>query len=260
MTGPVIVWLLTLVGVALRCRPLSQRRVDLIERGTSSRSPGVSMLIQRIGYLLRSALGRPRSDIADQRWGRSLLCFAVLVSLSPPLAIAVGVALSCGPVLQARRQAQRHQALLVRELPEAIDLLRLAVASGGTLYLGVRTVGSAVRGPVTQVFANVCDRLDHGMRLVDALDEVGDALGPSGSSLLSALLSSERYGVSISGALDRLAGEARDMRRRQAEVAARKVPVRMLVPLVVCVLPAFVLLTLMPTLAGSFQQLDLGGP
>ena len=49
--------------------------------------------------------------------------------------------------------------------------------------------------------------------------------------------------------------EARAERRRQAEIAARRVPVRLLGPLVVCVLPAFVLVALVPTLVGTLDSL-----
>src|SRR3712207_6889914 len=49
--------------------------------------------------------------------------------------------------------------------------------------------------------------------------------------------------------LDRLAFEVRADRRRRAEEAARRVPVKLLFPLVLCTLPAFALLTMAPLLA-----------
>ena len=46
-------------------------------------------------------------------------------------------------------------------------------------------------------------------------------------------------------------------RQIRAEEAARRVPVRLLFPLVLCVLPAFALLTVAPLLAGALRSLRL---
>ena len=55
-------------------------------------------------------------------------------------------------------------------------------------------------------------------------------------------------------ALERLAVEERTPLRRRAEARARKVPVRLLFPLVFLVLPAFGLLTVVPALLAGFGR------
>src|SRR4051812_1318732 len=55
----------------------------------------------------------------------------------------------------------------------------------------------------------------------------------------------------------RLAAAARRSRQRRAEEAARKLPVQLLFPLVVCILPAFGLLTVAPLIAGGLRALRL---
>jgi pilus assembly protein TadC len=57
--------------------------------------------------------------------------------------------------------------------------------------------------------------------------------------------------------LARLAADARHDRRRQAEAAARALPVRLSFPLVLCLLPAFVLLGIVPAMAPALQGLHL---
>ena len=64
-----------------------------------------------------------------------------------------------------------------------------------------------------------------------------------------------RYGVPLLPALERTSLELRLDRRRAAELEARRVPVRLLAPLVTCVLPAFALLTVVPLLAASLDAL-----
>ena len=80
------------------------------------------------------------------------------------------------------------------------------------------------------------------------------AVAPSGTA---ALVASERYGAPVAAGLERLAGEVRRDRRRRAEEAARRVPVKLLFPLVGCTLPAFGLLTVAPLIAGALRALRL---
>ena len=89
-------------------------------------------------------------------------------------------------------------------------------------------------------------------------DALGDQLAPLGErahALADVLRDHLRYGVPLLPALERTSLELRLDRRRAAEVEARRVPVRLLFPLVTCVLPAFALLTVVPLLAASLDAL-----
>jgi tight adherence protein C len=145
----------------------------------------------------------------------------------------------------------------VREsLPDVIDLLRLATSAGLNLHLAVVTVADVVDGPFAVAMSEVRRQNDLGIRLADALDgllTLGDAVRP----LHLALVSAARDGAALAGPLERAADEARMVRRRRAEERARRLPVQLLFPLVMCILPAFVLLTVVPLLAGSLGSLSI---
>ena len=96
-----------------------------------------------------------------------------------------------------------------------------------------------------------------GRRLADALEDVPARAGEAVRPLVVALVASDRYGAPLSAALERLAGEVRRDRRRRAEEAARRVPVKLLFPLIGCTLPAFALLTVAPLVAGTVRSLRL---
>ncbi|MBA3267134.1 MAG: type II secretion system F family protein, partial [Acidimicrobiia bacterium] len=85
----------------------------------------------------------------------------------------------------------------------------------------------------------------------DLPSRTGEAVRP----LVAALVASERYGAPLVASLERLADEVRRDRRRRAEEAARKVPVKLLFPLVTCTLPAFGLLTVAPLIASAVRSL-----
>jgi tight adherence protein C len=68
-------------------------------------------------------------------------------------------------------------------------------------------------------------------------------VGGSAPRLVGALADHDRYGTPLAPALERVAIEGRLRRRRQAEEAARRLPMTLLVPLVLTTLPAFALHT-----------------
>ena len=71
------------------------------------------------------------------------------------------------------------------------------------------------------------------------------------------LAMAERHGTPIAQTLEQLALDVRERRRRQAEADARKLPIRMSFPLVVCTLPSFVLIAIVPAVLAAMASLAL---
>ncbi|MDQ3758189.1 MAG: type II secretion system F family protein [Actinomycetota bacterium] len=93
--------------------------------------------------------------------------------------------------------------------------------------------------------------------LADALDELPLRAGEPTRALAASLAGCVRYGTPLAPTLAALSVEARDAERRRMEQAARRVPVLLLFPLVLCILPAFALLTVAPLLADAVAALRL---
>jgi tight adherence protein C len=155
--------------------------------------------------------------------------------------------------LRARRAGRRTDAEIRRDLPVVLDLLGVAIGAGCTPYLAV---DAAVRWSPPGLGARL-DRVVRATRLgaafPDALDELART-APGLEPLVDALLASDRLGAPVGPALARLAGEERAASRRRAEAQARRVPVRLLFPLVFLVLPAFGLLTVVPALLSGLAR------
>jgi tight adherence protein C len=183
------------------------------------------------------------------------LLAAVAAAISPPLSGAALAAAWVWPRWRSAAARRRHDRAILAELPEVVDLLLVAVASGLNLRLSVAAVGE--RGPPLfgVALGRAATDIVAGARVADALDAALGGLGDPARPLAIALLGSARYGTSLTAALERLAIETRQLRRRQAEEAIRRVPVKLLFPLVLLVLPAFVLLTVVPLLASALRSL-----
>ena len=109
--------------------------------------------------------------------------------------------------------------------------------------------------PLREVVAEVLREVDRGTRFSDALPLLSRCLGPGLDPLVDGLAVADRDGLPLGPVLERLSAEARAHRRRQSDIAARQLPVRLAVPLVLCTLPAFVLLAVVPLLLAALSAL-----
>ena len=246
-------WAAWVLALAWRHRPVPAVGARLaVGSGPAAATPRPAVL-EVVG---RRVLRQADPDRA-RRLAGALLAGAAMVPLLPVAAPAVALGFWAAPVLRERRAAQRAAAEVRRSLPEVVDLVALAVGSGLNVPGAVEAVGRRGHGPVAAALAAASTEIRLGRRCADVLDDLPGRAGDAVRPLAAALAASERYGTPLADALDRLAVELRADRRRQAEAAARQVPVKLLFPLVLCVLPAFGLLTVAPLLAGAFGSLRL---
>jgi len=234
-------WALLVVGGLFRFRPVPRRLRVALDCGVARAwfgSPGLA----------------PRSVHSGPLTG-AVIAVGLLVGPWPAAAVVASIVGASG--FQRRRSLRCRADGLVAELPEAIELLFLAVGSGLTVRLALLAVGPRLNGETGTAFADACHALETGERTADAIERLSIRLGDGGRPLVFALLDAERYGAPLGPALERLADDARAHRRRQAEERARRVPVKLLFPLVFCVLPAFVVLTVVPILFSTVDRLTL---
>lgn len=137
------------------------------------------------------------------------------------------------------------------DLAATIDLLAVAVSAGHSLLGAVRVAGAEGSGPVADALGQVAAEFDRGVPLADGLAGLPRTLGPTAATLATTLSVAAVSGTPLSPALQRLAAAERRRARRSAEAQARRLPVLLLGPLVGLVLPAFVVLTIVPAALSS---------
>jgi tight adherence protein C len=145
--------------------------------------------------------------------------------------------------------------------PEAIELVILAIRAGASPLEAIESTGARLTATqhvdvrISAAFTEVAHRVHRGSGLADALAAVPDVLGPVAAEFADSIATADRYGLPLGPVLDRLATEARAERRRRAEADARSLPVKLSFPLVVCTLPSFVLLAIVPAMLGAISTL-----
>ncbi len=140
-------------------------------------------------------------------------------------------------------------------LPDAIELLVLVIHAGLTPHQAIDVLTLRAPVAVRPAFAAVRHRIARGAPLADALDALPDTLGPAATAVADTLAMSERHGNPIAHTLEQLALDVRERRRRRAEAEARKLPIRMSLPLVACTLPSFVLIAIVPAVLAALASL-----
>ena len=184
------------------------------------------------------------------------LTVVAIVALAGPIALAGTIAAAAAwrrlrPLRAARRRRHRIEA----DLPDTIDLFVLAVRSGLTPRLAVEQLSMRAPRSVRSAFAAVVDRLHRGAPFADALTALDDLLGTPAVALSGLVASADRHGLPLGPILDQLSAESRSSRRRLAEAAARALPVKLSFPLVICTLPSFVLLAIVPAVLAALSSL-----
>jgi tight adherence protein C len=204
------------------------------------------------------ALASAANRAVTSRRSRSAVVVLVLAvaAVAGPMvlaATAVGALLvhQLRPILTARRR----RAEIERTLPDAMDLLVLSVRAGLTPVQAVRELAVSVAPPVGEAFAEVVRRTERSQPFADALVALPERLGPQASGLADVIATSDRHGLPLGPVLDQLAAEVRSTRRRLDQADARKLPVRLSFPLVVCTLPSFVLLAIAPAVIAALSSL-----
>jgi tight adherence protein C len=186
----------------------------------------------------------------------ALLGSVLALAGGPLVALAGAIAAWCVPRWRRLRRARHARAALDDGLPEVVALLSLTIGAGLSPPEALRLVAERAREPWRSAVLGAVAHHASGSRFADALPLLPRATSEA-DGLVRALVTHERYGTPVLPVLERVGAEARAARRRRSQQAARRVPVLLLFPLVVCILPAFALLTVVPLLVGSSTGLRL---
>lgn len=150
---------------------------------------------------------------------------------------------------------RRSDAVWAEGIDVLVVLVGLGLGGGASLRRAMAEALPWVGGDVGRELGSVLARVDRGASLADELEAMVAAARPQLSGLARVVAATERYGAPAVSELEALALERRLDERQRLERMARRVPVQLLVPLVCGVLPAFVLLSVVPMLAGALGNL-----
>jgi tight adherence protein C len=143
-----------------------------------------------------------------------------------------------GPDIMINRKAEARQQEIERTLADALDQITVCVESGLSFEAAVARVADG-KGALAHELVHVLQDIQIGIPRSQALDNL---LARTNVMDLRAFVHSfqhaERYGIPIAQVLRAQSRELRDKRRQRAEERAMKIPVKLVFPLVLCILPS----------------------
>jgi len=151
------------------------------------------------------------------------------------------------PRFWLRSAVGSRQKKIVKNLPDAMDLITTCVEAGLGLDAALAKVSGQMKGPLAKEISQMLLEVGMGRLRRDALSDLGQRTGVQELiSFVNAVIQAEQLGVSIGHVLKVQSDQMRTHRRQRAEKLAHEAPIKMMFPLVLCIFPAFLLVILGP--------------
>ena len=152
-------------------------------------------------------------------------------------------------------RAQRRQQAIQKALPDTMDLLTISVEAGLGFDAALAQVVSNVDGPLSQEIARMLHELQLGVSRADAFRKLADRTDVDElRAFVVSMIQANRFGVGVANVLRAQARELRTKRKQRAEQKAMQTPVKILFPLIFCVLPALFVVVMGPGAIRIFQS------
>jgi tight adherence protein C len=234
-------------------RPSIERLGSLLSRSTPQKAR--QDLMNRLDLA-----GRPGNLTPEDFAAVRLVAAAVMAALGLLLGLLLQntvylvVALAAGavlgyylPALWLKQKVDARRAEIQKSLPDAMDLLVIAVDAGLGFDAALARVTDKYKNALSEEFAKVLREVSLGRPRLEAMDEMGRSSGVEDlHNFIQAIIQSEQFGTGIGKILRIQADEMRRKRRQRAQEKAAQATLKMMLPMVGCIFPTLWIVLLGP--------------
>ena len=251
---------LILLGI-LGSSKFSLRRISLPQEEGQVKKTKMSRYINALPFI-QNFLARLKLDVKIKNKldvGRANITPGQFVSIKLVLMLLAGLAsffalgrvdplilfISVGlgyllPDFWLRKKISQRKYAIGRVVPETIDLLGLCVEAGLDFTTAVKWIidKKVSTNPMIEELTVVLEEIRWGKPRSQALKDMGHRLNiPEVSSFVQALVQAERMGTPVSETFNIISEDTRLQRFRTGERFALQAPIKILIPLIFCILP-----------------------
>ncbi|MGC5078340.1 type II secretion system F family protein [Agrococcus sp. DT81.2] len=179
-----------------------------------------------------------------------LVALVALARPHPALLIMV-VVLAIGtyflPELLLLSRGQNRDEDIQTELADTLDQMTIAVEAGLGFDAALLRVASNGKGSLANELTRTMQDMQMGLSRRQAFQDLSERNNVEDLRIfIRAVLQADAFGISIGDVLRTQAGEMRLKRRQRAEEKAQQVPVKVLFPLMLCILPVLFIVIMAP--------------
>jgi tight adherence protein C len=229
---------------------LAQKHIDKMDATLiTAGEPGEIKGVEVFGIQLFSMVAFPAF------WIIVILQFSFLSFLAEgPKQVLVYLGLMAAgfvfPAMNLDERARSRQKAIALQLPNTLDLLTISVEAGLD-FMGAmrRVVEKHPPGPLKDELERFFKQTELGRPRREALREMASRVQLQDmTAVVSALIQADRLGVSIGPILSAQSEMSRIRRSQRAEKAAQEAPVKIMMPLIICILPSVFIMILAPVI------------
>lgn len=163
------------------------------------------------------------------------------------LAVVAGLIGFMLPDFWLRSRVRQRKTEITRTLPDALDMLTICVDAGAGLDSAMLKISEKWKNAIATEFGKVVAEIRIGKTRREALLNMAERTGvPEVASFVAVLLQADQFGLSIANVLHNQSEQLRVRRWQRAEEEARKVPIKLLFPLIFLIFPALLAVTIGP--------------
>ena len=262
-----------LIGSTRSTGPSVDYRSAVLERSTKDRAikPMFEAVVRRVRRLTPSGW----SEQTEQRlamagmntnWSAEKVLAAKTIGLIVGLLLSLwffsrgvssklnlGGFLGCAPFgffmadIIIKNSADKRQQRIMLELPDILDQITVGVEAGLGFDAAMARSAKSNDGPLSEELSRTLQHVQAGLSRADALRGLANRNKvPELRQFVGAILQAEQFGIPMAQVLRVQASEQRRRRRQRAEEKAMKLPVKVLFPLILCILPALFIVLIGP--------------
>jgi tight adherence protein C len=192
----------------------------------------------------------------------------LLVGVGGPLlfgasfAVTLGIAIVVTPLgyfvpdIVLYQVAYNRSERIRRDLPDSMDLLSISVEAGLPFDSALSQVARNTRGPLADELFRVLQEMQIGLGRIDALRALAERTNVAElRSFVAAVVQADQFGIPIASVLRVQSKDMRLRRSQHAEEQAQKVPVKILFPLVFCIMPSLFIVVIGPAAISAYHNL-----
>ncbi|MVZ91113.1 type II secretion system F family protein [Microbacter sp. ANSKLAB05] len=172
------------------------------------------------------------------------------------LLLVLGTAAVCYflPELLLSSRSQERNDEIQLELADTLDQMTIAVEAGLGFDAAMARAGRNGTGPLAQELIRTLQEIQVGQLRRTAYESLALRTDvPDLRRFVRAIIQADAYGISVADVLRTQASEMRVKRRQRAEEKAQQVPVKVIFPLLTCILPVLFIVLLGPTVINMME-------